>query len=122
MLSPLHSVSNVFCFVTDLPAAVAWYSALLGSPPVDIHPQLSVFDVNGTSLTLHVQDEFNRSSGTAGPVAYWDVADVDAVVAWCLTRGGVAHRGPKTVFGGQRLCQVLDPFGNLLGLRQASPR
>ena len=28
------------------------------------------------------------------------------------------HRGPKTVFSGDRLCQVLDPFGNLLWLRQ----
>jgi hypothetical protein len=35
--------------------------------------------------------------------------------------GAVAHRGPKTIFTGERLCQVLDPFGNLVGLRQAPP-
>lgn len=118
MPGPLRPVSDVFVFVPDLAAAVTWYAELLGSPPVDVHPQLSVFDVGGTSLTLHLEDEFNRSSGTAGPVAYWTVEDVDAVAAWCTARGAVAHRGPKTVFGGQRLCQLLDPFGNLLGLRQ----
>jgi hypothetical protein len=26
--------------------------------------------------------------------------------------------GPKTIMTGERLCQVLDPFGNLFGLRQ----
>jgi hypothetical protein len=28
------------------------------------------------------------------------------------------HRGPKTIMTGERLCQMLDPFGNLFGLRQ----
>ena len=28
------------------------------------------------------------------------------------------RRGPKTIFSGERLCQVLDPFGNLIGFRQ----
>lgn len=44
--------------------------------------------------------------------------DADAAAAWCAERGGQVHRGPKTVFSGERLVQVLDPFGNLLGLRQ----
>jgi predicted enzyme related to lactoylglutathione lyase len=32
--------------------------------------------------------------------------------------GATAHRGPKTIMTGERLCQMLDPFGNLFGLRQ----
>jgi hypothetical protein len=32
--------------------------------------------------------------------------------------GARAHRGPKTIMTGERLCQLLDPFGNLFGIRQ----
>ncbi|MGY2899390.1 putative glyoxalase superfamily protein PhnB [Curtobacterium sp. PvP017] len=47
--------------------------------------------------------------------------DVDAVVEDWVANGAVAHRGPKTVFTGERLCQLLDPFGNLFAVR-AEPR
>ena len=45
---------------------------------------------------------------------------IDAVVAEWTRHGAVAHRGPKTVFTHERLCQLLDPFGNLFGVRQAA--
>ena len=112
------SVGNVFYFADDLPAAVQWYHALLGFGPVLQHARLSVFEVGATRLTVHETDEYNSSAGTSGSVAYWDVVDVDAIAAGCVARGGVIHRGPKTVFSGQRLCQVVDPFGNLIGFRQ----
>jgi hypothetical protein len=41
---------------------------------------------------VSVNDGYNTSAGVAGPVAYWDVDDVDAVVAECRERGGTAHR------------------------------
>ncbi|MBY4130261.1 VOC family protein [Rhodococcus fascians] len=118
MDNALTGVGNVFYFSDDLAAAVDWYRTLLGTEPVDVHEQLAAFDVSGTRLTVHVTDTYNRPAGTAGAVSYWDVADVDAVVADCVDRGGVVHRGPKSVFTGERLCQVLDPFGNLIGFRQ----
>lgn len=46
------------------------------------------------------------------------VPDVDATVAEWVSHGAVAHRGPKTIMTGERLCQLLDPFGNLFGVRQ----
>jgi predicted enzyme related to lactoylglutathione lyase len=119
-MSPqIRPVTNVFYFVADLQSGIAWYRALLGSDPVDIRPQLAMFQVGSARLTVHINDDYNQSSNGVGPVAYWDVDDVDAVVAGCLDRGGIAHRGPKTIFSGERLGQVLDPFGNLVGFRQA---
>jgi len=53
-------------------------------------------------------------------VAYWTVPDIDATVAEWTKQGAVAHRGPKTIMTGERLCQLLDPFGNLFGIRQPS--
>ena len=63
--------------------------------------------------------------GSPGNVFYF-VDDLVAATAWYLARlvaewsshGARAHRGPKTIMTGERLCQLLDPFGNLFGIRQ----
>lgn len=116
----LAAAGNVFYFVRDLDAAVAWYSARLGIEPDRRAAQLVMFDLPGSVLTLHVADEFNQP-GPAGTVPYWTVADVDAVVTEWTRHGAIAHRGPKTIMTGERLCQLLDPFGNLFGVRQPPP-
>ena len=117
--SRLTGVTNVFYFVADLTAASDWYRELLGADPVETQPQLVTFLVGAVRLTLHREDEFNSVAGPKGTVAYWGVSDVDEIVAWCVARGATAHRGPKTIFTGERLCQLQDPFGNLFGVRQA---
>jgi len=113
----LGPVGNVFYFVSDLDAAVAWYTERLGRQPVIRGGALAAFDINGVRLTVHEADEFN-SPGPAGTSPYWTVPDVDAVVAEWTAHGATARRGPKTVFTGERLCQLLDPFGNLFSIRQ----
>jgi predicted enzyme related to lactoylglutathione lyase len=118
----LGPVTNVFYFVADLDAAKAWYEGFLDISPVEVQPQLATYLVAGTRLTLHRADEFNSPAGLAGTVAYWGVEDVDAAVSRAVERGAVTHRGPKTIFTGERLCQLRDPFGNLFGLRQGPPR
>jgi predicted enzyme related to lactoylglutathione lyase len=117
----LGAVTNVFYFVDNLQAAQEWYGWLLADEPAEVQPQLVTFLIGGTRLVLHRGDDFNQPAGLLGTVAYWGVDDVDNVVAQCVARGAVAHRGPKTIFTGERLCQLQDPFGNLLGLRQAPP-
>lgn len=47
-----------------------------------------------------------------GALAYWDVRDLDAVAAEWINHGAAAHRGPRTVMTGERLCQLRDPSGN----------
>ena len=113
-------VGNVFYFVDDLEAAVEWYAARLNRQPVVRGGALAAFDLDGTRLTLHQKDEFN-TPGPAGTSPYWTVVDVDGFVAEWTAHGAAAHRGPKTVFTGERLCQLLDPFGNLLSVREAPP-
>jgi len=113
-------VGNVFYFVDDLEAAVEWYAARLNRQPVVRGGALAAFDLDGTRLTLHQKDEFN-TPGPAGTSPYWTVVDVDGFVAEWTAHGAAAHRGPKTVFTGERLCQLLDPFGNLFSVREAPP-
>jgi predicted enzyme related to lactoylglutathione lyase len=113
----LGAPGNVFYFVADLASAAAWYAARLGLEPVTRASQLVMFDLPGARLTLHMADEFNQP-GPSGTVPYWTVDDVDATVARWSEHGASPHRGPKTIMTGERLCQLLDPFGNLFGLRQ----
>jgi predicted enzyme related to lactoylglutathione lyase len=112
-------VGNVFYFVDDLDAAVEWYAERLGRQPVVRGGALVAFDLDGTRLTLHRTDELN-APGPAGTSPYWTVQNVDAVVEDWTAHGATAHRGPKTVFTGERLCQLLDPFGNLFSVREAA--
>jgi predicted enzyme related to lactoylglutathione lyase len=113
------AVTNVFYFVSDLAAARDWYAEMLGIEPTEVQPQLVTFALGASWLTLHAEDELNTGGDMRGTVAYWGVDDVDAIVARCVERGATAHRGPKTIFTGERLCQLRDPFGNLFGVRQA---
>jgi predicted enzyme related to lactoylglutathione lyase len=113
----LGPVGDVFYFVEDLVAATQWYAERLDLQPIARQKQLVVFDVNGTRLTLHASDEYN-SPGPAGVSVYWNVADVDQFIAEWTAHGARVHRGPKTVFSGDRLCQFIDPFGNLFAIRE----
>jgi len=113
----LGPVGNVFYFVSDLTAASEWYAARLQREPIVRGRSLVAFDIDGTRLTIHAADEFN-TPGPAGTSPYWTVPDVDVVVAEWTRFGAAAHRGPKTVFTGERLCQLLDPWGNLFSIRQ----
>jgi predicted enzyme related to lactoylglutathione lyase len=115
----LGPIGNVFYFVDRLEEAVVWYADRLGRTPVLRGGALVAFDIDGVRLTLHESDGYN-SPGPAGVSAYWTVPDVDALVADWTAHGAVAHRGPKTVFSGERLCQLLDPFGNLFSVREAT--
>ena len=116
----LGPVKNTFLFVDDLDAATRWYAARLGRDPAVRGGSLVAFDLDGGRLTIHAADEYN-TPGPAGTAAYWRVDDVDAVVAEWQRHGAVAHRGPKTVFTGERLCQLLDPFGNLFCIVETAP-
>jgi predicted enzyme related to lactoylglutathione lyase len=116
----LGPVGNVFYFVDDLDGAVAWYSDRLGRLPILRGGALVAFDIDGVRLTLHRTDNLN-TPGPEGTSPYWTVPDVDPVVAEWTAAGAKAHRGPKTVFTGERLCQLLDPFGNIFSVRSVSP-
>lgn len=66
---------------------------------------------------LHAADE-KGAPGSGGQTAYWRVADLDAARARLLSLGGQAHRRVLTLPDGGRITQVLDPFGNTLGLME----
>ena len=115
----LGAVSNVFYFVADLAGASAWYRQLLGAEPHrTTMPQLVEFDVGGVSspCTPATSSTLVGPASEPSPTGRRPAWTVQWQSAW--PEEGPCTAAPKTVFSGDRLCQVLDPFGSLLGLRQ----
>ena len=49
-------------------------------------------------------------------VAYWRVSSLAETRARLERAGATLYRGPLVIGNGEVICQMSDPFGNLLGL------
>lgn len=96
--------------VSDLDAAKAVYTALLGSPHTD-QPYYVGYNVDGFEVGL--------APGEAGegPVTYVDVEDLDATRATLLAAGATERTAPRQVAREARVCVLADADGNPIGLR-----
>jgi len=74
--------------VSDLNAAKAIYTALLGVPHTD-QPYYVGYNVGGFEVAL------NPGDGTGGPVAFTDVEDLDATRATLLAAGASELSAPR---------------------------
>jgi predicted enzyme related to lactoylglutathione lyase/ribosomal protein S18 acetylase RimI-like enzyme len=116
---------SVVYFVADVAAARNWYRQLLGAQPVQDDAAFVRFALEGTDLCFHPADEkTGLASGVpaapaARQVAYWKVDNLAKTLARCQELGGKLYRGPIPTPDGARVCQMADPFGNVLGLMEA---
>ena len=101
--------------VSDLEAAKAWYTALLGKPPYFDEPFYVGFSVGGYELGLQPSD--NPDAGQAREaVTYWGVADAADAYAKLLALGVTPYQSVQEVGGGIKLGAALDPLGGILGV------
>src|SRR5437763_3239657 len=98
--------------VSDLAAAKAWYTSVVGRAPYFDEPFYVGFAVGGFELGL-IPDGTPSSDG---PLTYWGTADIAAEVKRLVQLGAVVHEAVKDVGGGIKVASVRDPFGNLLGV------
>jgi predicted enzyme related to lactoylglutathione lyase len=96
--------------VSDLAAAKAVYTALLGTPHTD-EPYYVGYNVDGFEVGL------NPAGEGGGPVAFADVADLDAAREALLAAGATERDAPRQVAPGARVCVLADTEGNPIGLR-----
>jgi predicted enzyme related to lactoylglutathione lyase len=95
--------------VSDLEAAKAVYTALLGAPHTD-EPYYVGYNVDGFEVALN-------PAGQGGPVAFADVEDLDATRDTLLAAGATERDAPRQVAPEARVCVIEDPDGNPIGLR-----
>ena len=111
--STTQGVKTILHPVSDVAAAKAVYSALLGIAPQHDAPYYVGFDVADQHIGL-----VPGGGGMTSPVAYWHVPDIEAKLAEVTAAGATVKEPAHDVGGGRLVATVTDPDGNILGLLQ----
>lgn len=110
----IKDIQEIMMFVSDIGRAKVWYSEFLNIQPNIDDDNYCQFKLGRVELGLHPADE-KMSSGRAGTVAYWQVDNMNLVIQKACDTGAQVYRGPREL-ADRKICQILDPFGNVLGL------
>ncbi len=113
--SSTQGIKTVLHPVSDLAAAKAVYTALLGIPPQHDADYYVGFETEGQHIGLVPG---GAAQGMTSPVAYWHVPDIEAKLAEVTAAGATLNEAPRDVGGGRLVASVTDPDGNVLGLLQ----
>jgi predicted enzyme related to lactoylglutathione lyase len=111
--SSTEGIKTVLHPVSDLEAAKAVYTALLGMPPKHDAPYYVGYDAAGQHIGL-----VPGGQGMTSPVAYWHVPDIEAKLAEVTAAGAAVKDSPRDVGGGRLVASFTDPDGNVLGVIQ----
>ena len=113
--SSTEGIKTVLHPVSDLEAAKAVYTALLGVKPQSDTPYYVGFEAEGQQIGLVPG---GAKQGMTSPVAYWHVPDIEAKLAEVTAAGATVKEPAHDVGGGRLVATVTDPDGNVLGLLQ----
>ncbi len=108
----------ILVHVPDVELGLDWYQkAFPEAVSVYIADfDFTVLDMNGFSIEI-VQADEKVSAGKSGTVLYWQVNDLNESLTHFKSLGAKLYRGPLSIENGLTMCQIEDPFGNLIGLR-----
>jgi predicted enzyme related to lactoylglutathione lyase len=122
-----RGLTSLQLFVDDVAEAERWYADVLGMEPyfrsedAGLPPGHVGFRVGDYKSELGVTDRRlapdGLGTGPAGTVTYWQVDDVVAAFDRLLSLGATALQPPTELSRGFMIASVVDPFGNVLGLR-----
>jgi predicted enzyme related to lactoylglutathione lyase len=115
MTDTTQGIKTVLHPVSDLEAAKAVYTALLGMPPQSDAPYYVGYEAAGQQIGLVPS---GAQQGMTSPVAYWHVGDIEAKLAEVTAAGAKVKEAPHDVGGGRLVASFTDPDGNVLGLIQ----
>ena len=108
--SSTEGIKTVLIPVSDLAAAKAVYTALLGIPPQHDSDYYVGFDVAGQHIGLV------PGGGMTSPVPYWHVPDIEGKLAEVTAAGATVKEAPRDVGNGRLVATFTDADGNVLGL------
>jgi predicted enzyme related to lactoylglutathione lyase len=123
----LRGLTSFQLFVDDVAEAERWYSEMLGIEPYfrsEDHglPAGHVgFRVGESQSELGLTDRKlapdGMGAGPGGTVTYWQVDDVAAAFDRLISSGAKPLQPPTELSRGFMMASVVDPFGNVVGLR-----
>ena len=121
----LRGLTTVTYYADDVPAAVAWYTEVLGVEPYFVRPVQGPpayveFRIGDYQHELGILDRRYAKEGQpeqpAGTVVYWAVDDAQGSFERLLSLGAREHEKPTERGPGFITASVVDPFGNILGV------
>jgi predicted enzyme related to lactoylglutathione lyase len=114
-------------FVDDIGEGERWYADVLGIEPyfrseaAGLPARHVGFSVGDSRSELGVTDRKlapeGLPAGPAAPIAYWQVDDATGAFDRLISSGAKALQPPTELGQGFVIGSVIDPFGNVLGLR-----
>jgi predicted enzyme related to lactoylglutathione lyase len=110
-----QGIKTVLHPVSDVGAAKAVYTALLGIAPQHDAEYYVGYDTEGEHIGLVPG---GGPQGMTSPVAYWQVSDIEAKLAEVTAAGATVKEAAHDVGGGRLVASFADPDGNVLGLLQ----
>jgi predicted enzyme related to lactoylglutathione lyase len=113
--SSTQGIKTVLHPVSDLEAAKAVYTALLGMPPQHDASFYVGYEAEGQHIGLVPG---RGPQAMTSPVAYWHVSDIEAKLAEVTAAGATVKEPAHDVGGGRLVATFTDPDGNVLGVLQ----
>ena len=108
-------IKTVLHPVSDLAAAKAVYTALIGVAPQTDGPYYVGYEAEGQQIGLVPG---GGPQGMTSSVAYWHVPDIEAKLAEVTAAGATVKEPARDVGGGRLVATFTDRDGNVLGLIQ----
>ena len=99
--------------VSDVERAKAVYRALLGTDPYVDSEYYVGFKAGDGEIGLD-------PNAAGGPLAYWDVGDLEGTIAELTGAGATVTKEPTEVAPGFRIAVLADADGNQIGLRNSA--
>jgi predicted enzyme related to lactoylglutathione lyase len=122
----LRGLTSFQVFVDDVAAGERWYADVLAIEPYfrseDVglpagHVGFRVGDQSELGVTDRKMAPDDLGAGPSGTITYWQVDDVTAAFDRLLSLGAKPLQRPTELSKGFMIASVVDPFGNVLGLR-----
>jgi len=113
--SSTQGIKVVLHPVSDLERAKPMYTALLGVAPTADSSYYVGFEAAGQHIGLVPG---GGPQGMTSPVAFWEVADIEAKLAELTAAGATVKEAAHDVGGSRLVATVTDLDGNDLGLLQ----
>jgi predicted enzyme related to lactoylglutathione lyase len=122
-MKPPKPILAVMLHVSDWSSATDWYQRAFPESlriPVASN-NFGRLDYQGISIEIVPADN-KVTAGAAGSIVYWAVENFEATLQNLLSIGGRLYRGPIAIEDSLQMCQVIDPWGNCIGLRGCAER
>ncbi len=111
----LMGLDFVYLFVDQIQQSKEWYQKVLNQKPTVDLTNYVEFRLGSSGLCLHLADQKSPLT-IGGSVGYWKVAQIEKTINLFIKFGATVYREPLQLPTSEQICQIKDPFGNIIGL------